>query len=207
MPSAAPDTDELLRRVDRGDERATDQLLSRHRERLKRMVAVRIDPRLAARVDPSDVVQETLAGAARELPEYLRRRPLPFYPWLRRLALDYLAELYRRHVRARRRSVEREEPAALPDRSALELAERLFARQSSPSAGIHRRERRERVHAALTALAERDREVLVLRHLEHLAPADIAEVLGVSEAVVYTRHLRALRRLRDLLGADFEEIE
>ena len=67
--------------------RAREQLLRRHRRRLSRMVAVRFDPRLAARVDPSDVVQETLAEAAAGLDRYLRERPLPFYPRLRLFAL------------------------------------------------------------------------------------------------------------------------
>lgn len=205
MNNAARDTDELLRRLEDGEIGAVDSLLKRHRDRLRRMVAVRMDARLAARVDPSDVVQETLTEAARRMPDYIRQRPLPFYPWLRRLARDHLAELQRRHVQAHRRSVEREEPAPLPDHSALELADRLFARHSNPSARLQRRERRERVHAALAALSERDREVLVLRHLEQLETAEIAAVLGVSENVVYTRHLRALRRLRELLGPDFTE--
>jgi RNA polymerase sigma-70 factor (ECF subfamily) len=103
------------------------------------MVTVRADPRLVARVDPSDVVQDTLAEAAARLDEYRRRRPLPFYPWLRGIAQHRLAALYRRHVQARRRSVTREERAlGLPDRSALALAERLVARTSSPSAGAWR---------------------------------------------------------------------
>jgi RNA polymerase sigma-70 factor (ECF subfamily) len=206
VSSAAPDTDELLRRAGSGDGRATGELLHRHRERLKRMIAVRIDPLLAARVDPSDVVHGAFARAVRRLPRYLRERPTAFYPWLRRLALDHLWELHRRHF-AGCRDVKREEPPPLPDRSALKLAERLFARQSSPSARLHRRERRERVYAALAALPRFDREVLVLRHLEELTPAEIAEVLGVTEGAVYTRHLRALRRLRDRLGPDFEEID
>ena len=207
MTAGPPDTEELLDRAGRGDPAATDQLLERHRPRLRRMVAVRLDPRLAARVDPSNVVQDTLADAARRLPDYLRQRPVPFYPWLRRLAADRLTALYRRHVRAASRSVELEEPPPLSDRSALALAERLFARGSSPSARLHRQERRDRVRAALAVLSERDREVLVLRHLEQLSAREIAGVLGLTEAAVYTRHLRALRRLKDILGPDFQEDE
>src|SRR5947209_12664922 len=105
----AVDTDFLLNRAAAGDLGARDQLLGRHRDRLKRMVAVRADPRLAARVDPSDVVQEALADAARKLDGYLRDRPLPFYPWLRRLAWERIVLLHRRHVRAQRRSVTGEE--------------------------------------------------------------------------------------------------
>lgn len=200
-----PDTEQLLRRAAAGDPTATGQLLQRHRKRLRRMVAVHMDRRLAARVDPSDVVQEALAEATCRLVKYLRERPLPFYPWLRQLAWDHLAELHRRHVRARKRSVEREELPALPDRSALELADRLLDPGSSPSAALQRQERRQRVRTALAALSERDREVLVLRHLEQLPPGEIAAVLGLSEGAVYTRHLRALRRLRELLGSDSEE--
>src|SRR5437763_122071 len=117
MADREPDTGELLDRSARGDPSAPGQLLERHRGRLRRMVAVRLDRRLAARADPSDVVQEALAEAARRLPEYLSGRPLPFYPWLRQLAWDRLRELGRHHRRAGRRSVEREEEA-LPDHSA-----------------------------------------------------------------------------------------
>ena len=206
MTTGRPDTEHLLERAGRGDPAAAGQLLERHRGRLNRMVAVRLDRRLAARVDPSDVVQETLAEAARRLPDYLRDRPLPFYPWLRRLTADRLAVLHRRHVRAANRAVGREEPP-LPDRSALALADRLFARQSNPSARLRRQERRERVRTALAALPDRDREALVLRYLEELSVGEIAAVLGVTETAVYGRHLRALKRLKELLGPDFQEGE
>jgi RNA polymerase sigma-70 factor (ECF subfamily) len=199
------DTERLLRRAADGDESARDQLLQRHRGRLRRMVAVRFDPRLAARVDPSDVVQETLAEAAAQLPRYLRERPVPFYPWLRRMAERRLIELHRRHVQARRRTVTREAVGGLPDGSALALAERLLGRRSSPSARLHRQEQRERVRAALAALPGPDREVLVLRILEGLPTRETAEVLGISEVAVRSRQVRALERLKALLGPDFLE--
>jgi RNA polymerase sigma-70 factor (ECF subfamily) len=134
-----PDTDELLRLTGAGDRGARGALLERHRDRLRRMIALRIDPRLAARVDPSDVVQEALAEADRRLDRYVHEQPLPFYPWLRQLAWDRLADQHRRHVQADRRSVKREEaaPWGLPDSSAAELADRLFAPGESPSAGVH----------------------------------------------------------------------
>ena len=200
------DTDQLLERVAAGDGAAREKLFLRHRRRLGRMVAVRFDPRLAARVDPSDVVQETLTEAAAGLDRYLRERPLPFYPWLRQLAERRLIDLHRRHVQARRRSVTREAgPAGLPDHSALALADRLFGRTGSPSAGLRRQERRDRVRAALAALPEPDREVLVLRVLEGLLTREAAAVLGVSEVAVRSRQVRALDRLKALLGPDFLE--
>jgi RNA polymerase sigma-70 factor (ECF subfamily) len=203
MTARKADCDELLDRVGRGDRAARQELLARHRGRLLQMVAVRMDPRLRARFDPSDVVQEALASAAQKLSDYLRRRPLPFYPWLRQLACEQLIDLHRRHVRAQKRSVSREQPGLLdlPEDSAVLLARQLAA-GSSPSKRLLREELRSRVQAALGRLPPRDREVLVLRHLEQLSTAEIAAVLGISEGAVKTRHVRALDRLHGLLGDD-----
>src|SRR5581483_10047469 len=151
-----PNTDELLARTAAGDRPAREQLLGRHRDKLRRMVAIRLDRRLAARVDPSDVVQEALADADRRLDDYLRERPLPYYPWLRRLAWDRLTKARRRHT-AGRRDVGREAPPELPEESAVELAERVLADDTGPEDAAVRREQRQRVRAALDRLAPVDR--------------------------------------------------
>jgi RNA polymerase sigma-70 factor, ECF subfamily len=204
MTTQEPPTDVLLDRVARGDRTARQALLGRHRDRLRRMVTVHLDRRLAARVDPSDVVQEALAEADQRLSDYARRRPVPFYPWLRQLAWDLLVEQYRRHVQAGKRSVRREEPdvLALPDESADLLAGRLVDRGASPSEHVLREELRGRVRTALARLAPGDRQVLVLRHLEQLSTADAAAVLGIGQPAFKSRHLRALQRLRALLRED-----
>jgi RNA polymerase sigma-70 factor (ECF subfamily) len=201
------DTGELIERAGQGDARARQQLLVRHQRRLRQMVAYRMDARLAARIDPSDVVQETLLDAALRLSEYLRNRPLPFYPWLRQLAFDRLVELNRLHLRAKKRSVEREEPGLLqlPEDSAVELAGRLAANGLNPNQSLLREELRGRVRSALRQLPARDREVLVLRHLEHLSVKECAAALHIKEGAVKVRHLRALDRLRQLLEAEGEE--
>lgn len=205
--SPLPDTEYLLDRIEHGHHDARGPLLQRHRSRLRRMVLLRLDPRLKRRIDPSDVVQETLAEADRRLSDYARRRPLPFYAWLRQMAWEKLVHLHRRHVRARKRSVLREEPSpiALPDESAAQLAERLAARCSSPSGRLRAAEEQERLHAALAQLAEADREVLVLRYLEDLSTKEIAAVLGLGESAVKMRQLRAIQRLRDILAEDTKE--
>ncbi len=171
------------------------------------MVALRLDHRLRARVDPSDVVQEALADADQELSDFLRRRPLPFYPWLRQLAWDRLIQLHRRHIAAKKRSVGREEAweAVLPDESAHELVEKLIDSQSSPSRRLMGQELRSRVQAALAGLSPRNREVLVLRHLEQLSTRETAGVLGISEGAVKLRHLRALNRIRTRLEEEGRE--
>jgi RNA polymerase sigma-70 factor (ECF subfamily) len=202
MAHSSPDTDELLSRTAAGDRAARGQLLEQHRQKLKRMVAVRLDRRLAARVDSSDVVQEALTEADRRLDDYLRERPMPYYPWLRRLTWIWLDRVHRRHT-AKRRNVRREEPRELPEQSAAELAERLLAGNTGPVAAAVRREQRLRVRVALAELAPADREVLVLRFLERLSTMETAAVLGVSANAVRLRHMRALQRLRDRLGDEF----
>lgn len=153
------------------------------------------------------MVQETLAEADRKLPGYLRARPLPFYPWLRQLAIERLIELHRRHIQARKRSVTREQrlDQDWSDESVMELARRLVTSGSSPSERLVREELHRRVQSALETLPPRDREILVMRHLEELRVTEIAAVLGISEGAVKTRHLRAIRRFRDLLGDEFSE--
>ncbi len=171
MTAAQPDTEQLLDRAGHGDRSACGALLDRHRQRLRRMIAVRLDRRVAPRVDPSDVLQESLAEAAQQMSDYLRRRPLPFYPWLRHIAWQRIVDIHRRHAQARKRSVLREEDIVVSEGSAFQLAGRLFGRSSSsPSARLQRHELTERVRAALLQLSENNREVLMLRYLEQLAP-------------------------------------
>jgi RNA polymerase sigma-70 factor, ECF subfamily len=207
MPLKPPDTDELLRRTSQGNADARDQLLARHRTRLRKMVSYHLDRRLAARVDPSDVVQDVLIEATHKLADYMRDRPLPFYPWLRQIACDRLVELHRQHVQAQKRSVRREEPGALalPDESLAELAGRLVTSATSPTQRLLRKEIQERVRSALKRLSSRDREILELRHLEQLSVAETAAVLGLTQSGVKSRHLRALQRLQELLAEREEE--
>jgi RNA polymerase sigma-70 factor (ECF subfamily) len=148
-----------------------------------------------------------LLQAEQKLDRYLRERPLPFYPWPRSLAWEHLTVLHRRHVRAGKRSVLREEPGVLnlPDESVAELAARLVTSATSPTERALRQELRQRVRQSLEAMSERDREVLLLRSLEQLSVEETAAVLGIKAGAVKVRHLRALERLRKLLDETPEE--
>jgi RNA polymerase sigma-70 factor (ECF subfamily) len=202
MAAPPPDTDELIQQSAAGDAAARQQLLDRHRGRLGQMIGVRLDRRLLARLDPSDVVQEVLMEANERLDDYLRDQPLPFYPWLRQIAWQRLVKIHQHH-HAHKRGVTREEPG-LPDESALDLAERLAASGTSPSRHAVREELRLRVRQALGRLGERDREVLLLRYLEQMSLAEVAAVLEVSEGAAKARHARALLRLQAFLGDKWE---
>jgi len=196
-----PDTEELVRRARKGDSSAANRLVVRHSARLRRMVAVRMDRRLVSRLDPSDVVQETLIEALRLLPDYLRDRPMPFYPWLRQIAWNRLVDLHRRHILSKRRSLDREVRLDLPldEPSAYQLVELLLARESAPAARMLREELRYRVRKAIDRLSPEFREVLILRQIEQLSIEEIAAVLAVPQGTVKSRHFRALGQLRELL--------
>jgi RNA polymerase sigma-70 factor (ECF subfamily) len=199
-----PETDDLLNPAAAGDEIALQRLLDRHREPLRRMIAVRLDRRLSARLDPSDVVQEALADAGRKLRQYAQERPLPFYPWLRRLAAERLALAHRQHMKVTGRTVclERQARSEHSDGSNFHLINRLAASGTSPSGCFGRQELRRQVRKALDELGEADREVLILRYLEDLPFAEVATVLGITENAAKVRHFRALERMRKLMDGD-----
>jgi RNA polymerase sigma-70 factor, ECF subfamily len=207
-PGGPDDTEHLLKEAAAGDTAAIERLLERHRARLRRMVALRLDDRLASRVDASDVVQEALSDAARKLADYARDRPLPFYPWLHRLAAERLAAVYRRHWRSKARSVAREEAAAFawPDSSAQLMVDGLVASDTAPSHALLREEQRQHVHAALRKMAPIDREILMMHYLEELNFPEIAAILDIGEGAAKMRHLRALRRIRALMASDDPEV-
>jgi RNA polymerase sigma-70 factor (ECF subfamily) len=201
-PATNRENDALLRDAADGDTTAVRCLLERHRDRLRRMIAARLDPRLAPRLDASDVVQETLADAAQRLPEYLSSRPLPFFAWLYRLAGDRLARTHRRHVASTVRGIGREERIDGPshdEATAVRLLERLAANDTTPGRRLAREERRGLLAGAIAKMDETDREVLALRYLDQLAFDEIAAVLAIGLSAAKMRHLRAVDRLRRLL--------
>jgi RNA polymerase sigma-70 factor (ECF subfamily) len=197
-------TQNLLKSAGEGDARAVNDLMDRHRVALKQLVQMRLDRAIAARVDASDVVQEILVEASQRLGEYIRNPGLPFHLWLRQLAKDQMVDSYRRHRVAQRRSVDRERSidAAFPDQSSLNLAAQLAANELTPAAATIRRELEQRFLTALAQLNEDDREVMVMRHCEQLSNAEVAAALNLSAPAAGMRYLRAVRRLREILGSD-----
>jgi RNA polymerase sigma-70 factor (ECF subfamily) len=191
----------LLERVRRGDGNAVNGLLERHREAIKQMIDRRMDRGVQRRVDASDIVQDVLVEANRRLGEYLSNPTMPFQLWLRHMARDRLIDAHRRHRVAASRSVDREVPlAADEDRSGTELDGIVVDRELTPAAAATWHELERRFAAAVEALEESDRQIVLLRHFEHLSTAEAAEVLGLSKPAAGLRYLRAMRRLRVLLS-------
>jgi RNA polymerase sigma-70 factor (ECF subfamily) len=195
-------TQELLKGVTDGDSQAVNRLMDRHREAVRRMIQMRLDQAVARRVDASDVVQDVLMEASQRLKDYLANPVMPFHLWLRQLAKDRIIDMHRRHRAAQRRSVDREQNMSglgNDEQSAADLAALLKDAELTPAAAALRREMEQRF---LVALDENDREIVVMRHFEHLGNSEVAEALGLSPPAAGMRYLRAIRRLRELLGSD-----
>jgi RNA polymerase sigma-70 factor (ECF subfamily) len=191
------ETRQLLEEVRAGGPAALNRLLARHRPYLQQLVELRLDPKLRARVDASDVVQDAQLEAVRRLPAYLAQQPMPFRLWLRQLACDRVVMLRRRHLGAGRRAAGRE--VALPERSSLALAAQLHAAGPTPSQDVEQKELARRVRHAVAELPDADREVLLLRTFEGLSFDEVAYLLAIEPAAARKRHGRALLRLHRLL--------
>ena len=198
-----PGEQDLLRRAATGDDRCLAELFTRYRPRLRRMVKLRLDPRVQGRVDPSDVVQEAYLETARQLPGYVRDPKLPLFLWLRLVTGQQLALTHRRHLGVQARAAGREISlfrGALPEASSAALAAQLLGKMTSPSLAAAKAELKVQIQEALNRMDALDREVLTLRHFEHLTNAEVAAALDLTETAASNRYVRALERLRGVLA-------
>jgi RNA polymerase sigma-70 factor, ECF subfamily len=193
----AKEADSLLRQAEEGDGTALNRLLDLHRPGLVRYVGVRLNPRLRARIDESDVVQETFSEVHRRIRGYLKDRKMPFGLWLRQIAYDRLTMEQRRHIRAGRRSVVRE--ALVSDESSMNVFSLLPGSGSTPSRRIRQEELADSVRNAIGSLDDSDREIVLLRMTENMPFADIGLMLSMTEAAARKKFSRALDDLYDAL--------
>ena len=188
---------ETLRQL--GLEAAT-RMFDRDCDRLRRFMIHRTDRRLLRRLDWDDVLQETYLVIQRRLKEFIEGARVPFYVWTRGLAGQVLIDLHRRHLGAEVRSLNREVSIhdQLPFQStATSIAGLLAASGTSPSRILMREEQMETLKSTLEQMNDKDREVLVMRHMEHMTNGEIAVALGINESAATKRYLRALRKVRD----------
>jgi RNA polymerase sigma-70 factor, ECF subfamily len=192
----------VLRRICAGEERALGELFGTHRERLRRMVQLRLDRRLQGRIDPSDVIQEAFVDASRRLDEYAADPKMPPFLWLRFLTAQRLTTLHRIHLGVKGRDAGREvslHSGPLPAADSRSLAAQLLGRLTTPSRAVIRAEIQIKMQDALNAMDPIDREILALRHFEELSNNEAAAVLGLHKAAASNRYVRALRRLKEIL--------
>jgi RNA polymerase sigma-70 factor (ECF subfamily) len=203
VTTAVNDTGQLLQQAAQGDTHAPGTLFSRHRDRLRCMVQLRLDRRLQGRLDPSDVLQEAYLEFSRSLNQYLTKPVLPFYLWLRMITGRKLQALHRRHLGVHARAAGREislYQGAFPPASSVSLAAQLLGHYTSPSQDAMRAELQIRIQEALNSMEPLDREILSLRHFEQLDNNEVAQVLGISKGAASKRFIRALRRLKRALS-------
>jgi RNA polymerase sigma-70 factor, ECF subfamily len=203
MGHNADDYERLLKQALAGEPAALNEMFARHRERLRRMVQMRLDWRLQGRIDASDVIQDAWLEATRRLADYLGNPVMPLFLWLRFLVGERLLILHRQHLGVKMRDARREVSLyrdALPEASSAALAAQLLGEHTSPSEAAVRAEQLLRLQEAINQLDPLDREVLSLRHFEQLSRAETAQVLGIEEAAAAKRYIRALKRLKDTLA-------
>ncbi|WP_417848230.1 sigma-70 family RNA polymerase sigma factor [Thalassoglobus sp.] len=199
-------TQQLVQAVANGDELAVNDLMNRHRDALRRLIHFRLDRKISARVDASDVVQDVLLEANQRLKDYVANPVMPFHLWVRQLAKDRMIDLHRRH-HAKKRTVDKEQPLQrrkFGDQSSLNLAAQLSDQELTPAAATIRKELEERFLEALSQIDDDDREIIVMRHIEHLGNSEVAQALKLSPAAAGMRYLRAIRRLKTILTATDE---
>jgi RNA polymerase sigma-70 factor (ECF subfamily) len=193
----------LLRRAAAGDQDVWASLLMKHRQRLRCMIALRMDRRLQGRIDPSDVLQDAYLHASMKLADYVKNPAMPFFLWLRAVTGQRLTILHRHHLGVLGRHAGREVSlykGALPEASSAAIAAQMLGRDTRPSEAAQRAERAIQLQEALNSLEPIDREILALRHFEELSNAEAAQLLDIREAAASKRYTRALKRLKDVLS-------
>jgi RNA polymerase sigma-70 factor (ECF subfamily) len=196
-------TDELLDRAAAGEGAAWGALMAAYQDRLARMVAFRMDPRLRGRVDAADVVQEAFVAASAHREDYFRAPTAPVFLWLRGVVSNKLLEIHRHHLGVHMRDANRDRALAAPrafDDTTAALCAHLTGHLTSPSVAAGRDEIKTRLAEALDKMDATDREVLTLRHFEQLTNAEAAQIVGIQERAAAKRYLRALARLKTILS-------
>jgi RNA polymerase sigma-70 factor (ECF subfamily) len=205
---ANPESSELAALLSRalvGDEGAFAALFNSQRERLRRLVRLRLDRRLSGRVDSDDVLQDAYLEAHKRLPDYARDpQAMPFHLWLRLVTGQKLTDLHRFHLGAHARDAGMEvslHRGALPQASSVSLAAQLLGKITSASRAAIRAEHKLILQEALNGMDPIDREVLTLRHFEHLSNDETARLLGLSKKAASNRYIRAVKRLKKVLSS------
>ena len=187
---------------------AVAELFGRYRETLQRMIAFRLDSRIAGKVDGDDILQDAFLESVRRIQDYLDQPSVPFFVWLRQVTKQVLIDTHRRYVDAQKRDVNLEvalERSGPEDTSSSGLIAHLADSLTTPSQCAVRKETIAGLRQALEQLDEIDREVLVLRHLEELSNNEVAQILGIDKYAASKRYLRALARLRGVMSTNAGE--
>lgn len=171
------------------------------RPRLERIVSFRMDRNVAQRLDPSDVIQESFFEIERRLEEYHRDRTVPFFVWVRQRVLQTMIDMQRGHWRDKRSVGREQDMDGIHNQgsTSMSIIHWMMDDITSPSQAAIKHEEVEQLQRSLDQMSETDREILAMRHFEHLSNAEVAQVLAISPTAASNRYIRAAARLAELL--------
>jgi RNA polymerase sigma-70 factor, ECF subfamily len=200
MIDESPNTSNMLLRYRNGEQEMLGAVFSHYRSRLRKMVQLRMDVRVAGRIDPSDVLQEVYLDVHKQIDAYLCDPKVSLHIWLRGLTWQRLLKIQRQHLGTQARDVRRE--VSLPAGSSARLAQQLLGSPPSASKNLLKKELQLRVQAAIAQLKDVDREIILLRDFENVSNQEAAKILGLSESAGTMRYVRALERLKQILESN-----
>ena len=174
--------------------------LEKYRHYLRFLARVGLNPRLRTRLDPSDIVQQTLMEAIQARGRFQERGTGAEAAWLRQILARNLANAARDHLRAKRDPKREQSLEASLGASSRRLEKWMAADQPSPSAVVESQERSLRLTAALAELSRDESEALILQHWHGWSMEEIGERLSLSRFAVGRLIRKALASLRELLG-------
>lgn len=195
-------TKSLLQQLRSGKDSAYIELFDLYGQQLLRIIRFRMDRRLAARVDPEDVLQEAFLAGQKRTQHLIDSPGDSFLIWIRMIVRQTMVDLFRHHVGAQRRSANREQRddrRIFHSDESFSMATLLVAKNRSPSSVFSAKEMITKVEGCLEELAESDREIIALRHFEELGNSEVAEVLGITQQNASIRYVRALAKLKAAL--------
>jgi RNA polymerase sigma-70 factor, ECF subfamily len=197
-----PCVEKLLAQASRGQSEPLGQLLQLYRNYLTILATTQLDQRLRRRVNPSDLVQETMLAAHCDFAKFRGTTERELLAWLRQILINCLHHAIETHVKAKMRDVRREisveQVSEALDRSAVSLAQVLADRGASPSAPLQQRERTIALADQLAKLRPQYRDVIVLRNLQGLSFDEVAERMDRKPGTVRMLWLRAMEKLKQV---------
>ena len=193
---------ELLNTVRSGNMAGLDQLLVRYQPWLQLLARMQIHAGLKGKFSESDVVQQTLLEACRDIPEFRGQSEAELLAWLRRILAHVISHEVRRYRGTQQRDVHREVSleAAL-EQSSLRLRGILAANDTSPSQRAVQKEEELRLAEVLARLSPEHQDVILLRNIQGLSHEEVAVRMGRTVGAVRMLWVRALEQLRAAMAS------
>ncbi len=195
---------DLLRQAQSGDAEALARLFEPHRERLRKMVRLRLDRQLRGTISSSAVLDAALREAGRRIGEYQMESGQSLFLWLRLLTGQIIQALHRQHLGEQGWAGGAEVSlyrGALPEARSVSLAAQLLGHMTAAGQLALRADMQLRLQDAINSMDVMDREVLTLCHFEDLTNDEAAAILGLEKATATQHYLRALKRLKEILNS------